>query len=870
MKKQIVILICMLTIASILPTVSFSAVSSIDESDIVRPYFEFIVDSECGCNEANEYYGYNSGEHSLGHIPLPDWVERTPTEELIGPLLTDLDWRNNGGDYTTPAKDQGNCGSCWAHTAMGCLEAHINIANSNPNLDWDLSEQYMISCVGAQGICPNDCVTGGSAYWAFWYMKDGVSSSNNGALPESCFNYKAIDANGCDFYGCSHYPVLCSAKCASWQSQLIQTVTGYGYNDISGGLTTAQIKTKLANGPVGLVMDIYNDFNLGPGGSPSFDSNGVYRWDGVSAYVGGHEVLCVGYQDSLGCWICKNSWGTTWGNMQGFFKIAYGQCNIENCMSWVTFTQSASNNAPYTPSSPNPSNHATSIDVNADLSWTGGDPDSGDTVTYDLYFDTMTPPALANSGLISASFDPGTMASGTKYYWKIVSWDNHGTSTAGPIWDFTTAGTNNPPNTPNNPNPPNHATGLDVNADLSWTGGDPDIGDTLTYDVYFGTTTSPSLVSSGQTGSSYDPGTMNTGTKYYWKIDAWDNHGATTPGPLWDFTTSGGTNNPPNTPSKPSGPTTGTTGVLYTYTTSTTDPNGDNVKYGWDFNGDGIVDPLHWTGFISSGALCNLGVTFNGAGTYQISVVAEDIHGAQSAFSPTLTVVIAGSNNNPYAPSNPNPLDHTTGIDVNADLSWTGGDPDTGDIVTYDVYFGTNSPPPKDATGQSGITYDPGAMSMGTKYYWQIVSWDDHGASTSGPIWDFTTAGGTNNPPNKPSMPSGPTYGRPGNSYQYSSDATDPENNGIYYNFSWDDGTYSGWLGPYISGDTVNTFHTWTKKGSYSIKVKAKDEYGAESVWSDPLPISMPKNKQSINLIQQFLVRLIERFPLLKYLLDFQ
>ena len=131
-----------------------------------------------------------------------------------------------------------------------------------------------------------------------------------------------------------------------------------------------------------------------------------------------------------------------------------------------------------------------------------------------------------------------------------------------------------------------------------------------------------------------------------------------------------------------------------------------------------------------------------------------------------------------------------------------------------------------------------------------------------------TTAGGTNYPPNKPSTPSGTTSGRPGNSYQYSSDATDPEGNDIYYNFSWDDGTYSGWLGPYISGDTVNTFHTWTKRGSYNIKVKAKDEHGAESVWSDPLPISMPKNKQSINFLQQFLGQLIERFPLLEYILD--
>jgi C1A family cysteine protease len=110
-----------------------------------------------------------------------------------------LDWRNNGGDYTTPAKNQGNCGSCFAFSAMGALEAMINIANSNPNLDLDLSEQYILSCVGPQGLCPNDCVSGGNAYYAFWYIKDGVSPSNNGALPESCFTYQAVDSNGLIF-----------------------------------------------------------------------------------------------------------------------------------------------------------------------------------------------------------------------------------------------------------------------------------------------------------------------------------------------------------------------------------------------------------------------------------------------------------------------------------------------------------------------------------------------------------------------------------------------------------------------------------------------------------------------------------------------
>jgi hypothetical protein len=95
---------------------------------------------------------------------------------------------------------------------------------------------------------------------------------------------------------------------------------------------------------------------------------------------------------------------------------------------------------------------------------------------------------------------------------------------------------NLPPNTPSNPNPSNHATGVSINKDLSWTCSDPD-GDSLTYDVYFGTSSNPPKVSSGQSSKSYDPGTMNPSTKYYWKIKAIDEHGATKTGPIWDFTT---------------------------------------------------------------------------------------------------------------------------------------------------------------------------------------------------------------------------------------------------------------------------------------------------------------------------------------------
>ena len=90
---------------------------------------------------------------------------------------------------------------------------------------------------------------------------------------------------------------------------------------------------------------------------------------------------------------------------------------------------------------------------------------------------------------------------------------------------------------PNNPSPGNQTTRRGINTDLSWTGGDPDSGDTVTYDVYLGTANPPPIVASNQTGTSYDPGTMENKETYYWKVVSWDNNGASTPGSTWHFTT---------------------------------------------------------------------------------------------------------------------------------------------------------------------------------------------------------------------------------------------------------------------------------------------------------------------------------------------
>jgi len=92
-------------------------------------------------------------------------------------------------------------------------------------------------------------------------------------------------------------------------------------------------------------------------------------------------------------------------------------------------------------------------------------------------------------------------------------------------------------------------------------------------------------------------------------------------------------------------------------------------------------------------------------------------------------------------------------------------------------------------------------------------------------------------PPETPEQPEGPSEGVVGVEYTFSTRTTDPEGEQVYYKWKWDDGTNSGWLGPYNSGDTVLARHTWTEGGEYNITVKAKDFYNRESDWSDPKTI---------------------------------
>jgi len=101
----------------------------------------------------------------------------------------------------------------------------------------------------------------------------------------------------------------------------------------------------------------------------------------------------------------------------------------------------------------------------------------------------------------------------------------------------------------------------------------------------------------------------------------------------------------------------------------------------------------------------------------------------------------------------------------------------------------------------------------------------------------------------------GSTTGKAGQRYYYTSSAEDPEEDPIYYMFDWGDGNFSDWIGPYPSGGTGTESHTWEEPGDYEIRVKAKDTRGLESGWSDPFPITMPRNR-------------LLYYPLLKYILE--
>jgi len=118
-----------------------------------------------------------------------------------------------------------------------------------------------------------------------------------------------------------------------------------------------------------------------------------------------------------------------------------------------------------------------------------------------------------------------------------------------------------------------------------------------------------------------------------------------------------------------------------------------------------------------------------------------------------------------------------------------------------------------------------------------------------------------NTQPDKPTI-IGPSSGKPGKPYSFTASTTDPNGDQISYLWDWGDGNFSEWL------DTPEATYTWEQEAKFNISVRAKDIYGAESDWSEPLSFSAPKNKPYINTpFLNFLENHLHMFPLLRQLL---
>ena len=127
-----------------------------------------------------------------------------------------------------------------------------------------------------------------------------------------------------------------------------------------------------------------------------------------------------------------------------------------------------------------------------------------------------------------------------------------------------------------------------------------------------------------------------------------------------------------------------------------------------------------------------------------------------------------------------------------------------------------------------------------------------------------------NQPPEIPKKPEGPTTGLPHKEYTFTTSTTDPDGDQVYYKWRWGDGHYSEWSDPYNSGETASASHRWSEVATYKIWVKAKDIYGAETDWSEPLSISITKSKNRVShntLFLRILEELMDHFPLLKHFL---
>ena len=218
--------------------------------------------------------------------------EDVPAASVGAPASFDL--RNVGGKIVRhgESRTKAVAGRAWHSEAAASVESTAAYERRDPSLVLDLSEAQLFYCWGkAEG---RNCGNG------WWPERALINIRDKGVTFEDYFPYTAGDQ-------------ACNVN-ADWPNRNAKITT------MQHLTSTAAMKDWIStHGAITACFLVYNDFFA--------YSSGIYRHvSGASA--GGHCVSIVGYDDGGGFWICKNSWGTGWGE-SGYFCIAYGQCGIE-------------------------------------------------------------------------------------------------------------------------------------------------------------------------------------------------------------------------------------------------------------------------------------------------------------------------------------------------------------------------------------------------------------------------------------------------------------------------------------------------------------------------------------------------------------
>jgi chitodextrinase len=286
------------------------------------------------------------------------------------------------------------------------------------------------------------------------------------------------------------------------------------------------------------------------------------------------------------------------------------------------------------------------------------------------------------------------------------------------------------------------------------------------------------------------------------------------------------TNTPPSTPSIPSGETNGYHGTSYPYTTTATDPDGDSLYTQFDW-GDGTTSS--WLGPSASGSLISASHAWITPGSSQIKTRAKDLYGSESDWSTALSVTMM--NRAPLPPSLPSPSNGVTQVHRDITLQWAGSDPD-GDMVTYDVYFGTTTTPARVVSQQSSTSFSPGVLANQTTYYWRIVAWDPYSANTTGSLWSFTTetsvlpppggSGGSPTPENTPPVANASLSEHSGllGAALLFDGSRSHDIDGYLTAWRWD-------FGDGTTGSGEKTTHLYQHIGDYTVTLTVTDDKGA-------------------------------------------